>query len=264
MPRLLVVLAFVGCISVAKSLSPEASEIATKHAIPYQANLRIEVIDSDIRYCAGTLISPNYVLTAANCGDGASKILVDMGVDDVENRQEPTWRTYLGDAFIAHPLYNKSTGYHDIGLIHLFEPAEINDAIQLVTLPDHRYKNLAGKMARISGWGNVNASTDLDHRLLRYADIPIGSHSNCLPQFPYPNFAQLCPAQSDSYFQTYDFGAPLMLKDVQIGIATATSFDNGIETNPQIYTRVDPYLSWIMNNTDVTIEQQKDHRLAVH
>ncbi|KAB0793999.1 hypothetical protein PPYR_13619 [Photinus pyralis] len=255
MARFVTVLTLVCCAWAVKALSRNGTVIAEPHSIPYQADLIIEVIDDDTRYRTGSLISPNYVLTAANCVVGSSNITVVMGVYNAEDKEEPTRRTYVGDTYVVHPSYNQSTGYHDIAVIHLKDSAEVNEFVQPVILPRHRYKDLIGQQAQVSGWGNVSAGCDLELSKMRYANITIGSPSDCLPQFPHPDSAQMCPVPSDALFHVTDFGAPLVLNDVQIGIAAATSFTNGIESNPQIYTRVDHYLSWINNNTDVKIKE---------
>ncbi|KAB0794002.1 hypothetical protein PPYR_13622 [Photinus pyralis] len=253
MALLVISLMLGSCLLMVKGLSPTGSLIADKYSIPYQADLIVEVPGADTRYRTGTLISCNYVLTAANCVDGSSKITVIMGVYNVEDKNEPTRRTYLGDAYTAHPWYNGSEGYHDIAVIHLNESAEINAYIKPVTLPHHPCTHLFGKQARVSGWGNVVANTPWEYSVLRYAYVTIGSHANCHPQFPQVTSAQMCPVPTEVFFHISDIGAPLVFKGVQIGIAAATSFTNGIESHPQVYTMVDRYLPWIKNNTDVKI-----------
>lgn len=247
-------LMLVSCLLTVKGLSPTGSAIADKYSIPYQADLIIEVPGADTRYRTGTLISRNYVLTAANCVDGSSKITVIMGVYNVEDKNEPTRRTYLGDAYTAHPRYNGSTGNHDIAVIHLNESSEINDYIQPVTLSRYPYTHLCDEQARVSGWGNVDTNSPWEYSVLRYANVTIGSPAKCRPQFPVYSPAQTCPLPTNVFFHISDIGAPLVFEGVQVGIAARTSFTNGTESHPQLYTMVAPYLSWITNNTDVKIE----------
>ncbi|KAK5641108.1 hypothetical protein RI129_009655 [Pyrocoelia pectoralis] len=233
------------------------SEVVEKHSIPYQADLIIDFPDSETLYRTGTLISSNYVLTAANCVVGSSNITVVMGVYNVEVKDEPTRRTYTGVSYTASPLYNGNKGRDDIAVIRLNRPSEINEYIQLAKLPRYsdKYTSLIGKVARVSGWGNVDSNSDLEHSILRYANITIRDHSECQPQFQQTSIGQLCSTHTDKLFEVSDIGAPLVLGKVQIGIAAVTNIVNGKEQSPQIYTRIGRYLRWLDDTTDANIKE---------
>merc|ERR550532_2411456 len=58
---------------------------ATEHAWPWQVALFID----DAWFCGGSIISENYVLTAAHCADGASYFDVMAGAHNVRESSEP-------------------------------------------------------------------------------------------------------------------------------------------------------------------------------
>ena len=58
---------------------------ATPHTWPWQVALFID----DAWFCGGSIISENYVLTAAHCADGASYFDVMAGAHNVRESSEP-------------------------------------------------------------------------------------------------------------------------------------------------------------------------------
>ncbi|KAF5271215.1 hypothetical protein FQA39_LY08222 [Lamprigera yunnana] len=233
----------------------KGSQISHRGQFSFQADLIIAFKGSDTLYQTGSLISKNYVLTTASIVIDSDKITVVLGAYDVENKTEPTRRTYDGSHYSAHSRYDPKTGLNNIAVIKLNQSAEINDFIKTVPLPRFSYicKPLIGKVARVSGWGNVIPPVPIEYSVLRYADVRIKPPHDCLNVFPHTNYKQLCTTDSKKYFEQSDIGAPLVLGKTLVGVAAASAFNNGIESAPQVYTRIDVYLDWIKSSTDVTI-----------
>ncbi|MFO0745900.1 MAG: trypsin-like serine protease [Myxococcota bacterium] len=81
-------------------------------------------------YCSGTLIAPNWVLTAGHCTAGSdlaqqgitpATVSFYLGNDSTptNNGGLPAGKFYQSDAFVPMPDYDTRTNENDVGLVHL-------------------------------------------------------------------------------------------------------------------------------------------------
>ena len=93
---------------------------ATPHSYPWMAALFVD----DQWFCGGSLISDEWVLTAAHCAKDASEMKVSLGAHNVREEAEEGRIELVTRDFFTHEKYSQITLHNDLALVHL--PEKVN------------------------------------------------------------------------------------------------------------------------------------------
>ncbi|KAL4928803.1 serine protease [Aspergillus undulatus] len=213
---------------------------------PYQ----IALLSSGSLICGGSIISNQYVVTAAHCTDGATARSLSIRAGSSSSN---SGGTVVGVSSIAqHPDYNSATVDNDISILTLSEELTFGDGIGAVDLPSSSALPAAGTVGTLTGWGALREGGNVSPTL-QYVDVPVVSKSQCSSD--YQGFNEITDSMVCAGVEgggkdacQGDSGGPYVADGVLIGI---TSWGNGCarEGYPGVYSSPAYFRDYIQSVT---------------
>ncbi|XP_048794852.1 trypsin I-P1 isoform X5 [Lagopus muta] len=210
-----------------------------RSAAPYQVSL-----NSGYHFCGGSLISSQWVLSAAHCYK--SSIQVKLGEYNLAST-DGSEQTISASKIIRHSGYNSNTLNNDIMLIKLSKAATLNSYVSTVALPTSCPS--AGTTCLISGWGNTLSSGTLYPDVLQCLEAPILSSSQCSSAYPGEITSNMmCVGYLNGGKDSCqgDSGGPVVCNGQLQGIVS-WGYGCAQRGYPGVYTKVCNYVSWIQS-----------------
>ncbi|KAK2907716.1 hypothetical protein Q8A73_008789 [Channa argus] len=201
------------------------------HSRPYMASLQFQ----GQHICGGSLVREDFVLTAAHC-EISMPYKVVLGADSLSSN-EPTKQEFTAIRSIPHPKYDGHA--NDIMLLKLNSSAQLNEAVQLVSLK--RSPLSAVSECITVGWGDIGDNKTLAS-ILQEVNVTTLSQQTCRRRWEnVPITSSMVCGVGTRELQGFcsgDSGGPLVCNGAAAGIVSFSGRRCGDPRTPDLKERL--------------------------
>ncbi|KAJ9575987.1 hypothetical protein L9F63_007087 [Diploptera punctata] len=228
----------------------------TKH--PYQVSLEM----NGLHNCGGSIISPDWVVTAGHCVAPANTSLIIYNPIILRVRAGSTYREKGGylhniSKAIVHPYYRDilfmgaDIPEYDVAVLKVDTPFLFNDAVKPISMTHVSPSD--GDAAVVTGWGVFNYTLRPGYSnkklpsQLQALDVGIVDQQECKRELLVITDQMVCASAPETFQDACngDSGGPLVSKGKLVGVVS-WGFDLCAMTGrPEVYADVASLRKWI-------------------
>ncbi|XP_006785543.1 elastase 2 like [Neolamprologus brichardi] len=223
------------------------------HSWPWQVSLQYNSAGNWRHTCGGTLISDQWVLTAAHCISSSREYRVALGKHNLLETEDGS--VLVGTSnIIVHEDWNSFFIRNDIALIKLESSVNFSDTVMASCLPEAEFVLPNNESCYITGWGRLFTGGPIAD-ILQQALLPVVDYPTCSKPDWWGSQVKetMVCAGGDGVVAgcNGDSGGPLNCMNAAgvWEVHGIVSFGSGLSCNypkkPTVFTRVSSYIDWI-------------------